>query len=422
MSDGFDSVRAHLGAARARGEEGGAAARTGRDTRLLYGADPNGPLGGLNSFYLLVDEPEVYGLPRDPKMPSRNNVKRSLLSTFGAIVMAFVGALTLAREPDARGREDFERGGVIVQTNLPSTFFTAPPDFGWAIILYFFIGGIGGGALMLAGLLRLFGRTEDRAYIQIASAMALASAVISGLLLIVDLSSPLRFWHMVVQNHTLQPMFKWWSPMSVGVWILIAFSGFAFLATLQSFVEEPWFPKTVARIAHAVTRPALVTVSAIGGIISGLGLAGYTGILLAATNRPLWSDSSWLGVLFLFSAMSTSMAALLLLSRWRRVTESPTREWLARFDNITLVFELLALAGFLVSLGDASTALFNAWGVLLVLGVVVVGILVPFFIQRRPSHGVVLPAVLVLVGGFLLRTVILLSSEQIHVVGTQVIR
>src|SRR2546427_11362854 len=28
----------------------------------LYGADPNGALGGLNSFYLLVDQPEEYGL------------------------------------------------------------------------------------------------------------------------------------------------------------------------------------------------------------------------------------------------------------------------------------------------------------------------------------------------------------------------
>jgi formate-dependent nitrite reductase membrane component NrfD len=34
----------------------------------------------------------------------------------------------------------------------------------------------------------------------------------------------------------------------------------------------------------------------------------------------------------------------------------------------------------------------------------------------------VLPAALVLVGGFLLRVVVLLSSEQIHVLGTQVIR
>jgi formate dehydrogenase iron-sulfur subunit len=67
----------------------------GETRAYLYGADPNGPLGGLNSFYLLVDEPEVYGLPREPKMPSRNLVKSSVLSTFGALVMAAVGALTL---------------------------------------------------------------------------------------------------------------------------------------------------------------------------------------------------------------------------------------------------------------------------------------------------------------------------------------
>jgi formate dehydrogenase iron-sulfur subunit len=67
----------------------------GESRAHLYGADPEGPLGGLNSFFLLVDEPEVYGLPRDPKMPTRNLVRGSLLSTFGAIVMAFVGALTL---------------------------------------------------------------------------------------------------------------------------------------------------------------------------------------------------------------------------------------------------------------------------------------------------------------------------------------
>jgi protein NrfD len=311
---------------------------------------------------------------------------------------------------------------VSVQTNLPSTFFTAPPNFGWTIILYFFVGGIGGGALMLAGLLRLFGRTEDRAYIQIASVLALASSVISGILLIVDLTAPLRFWHMVIQNHTFRPMFKWWSPMSDGVWILLVFSAFAFGAALQAFVHEPWFPSRIARVTRIVTRPAFVIAGAIGGIVSGIGLAGYTGILIAATNRPIWSDSSWLGILFLFSAVSTSMAALLLLAHWRRSGNTPTQEWLARFDNAVLVLELFAIACFLASLGNAAQALYNAWGVLLVVGVVVAGIIVPFFLQRRPSHSVVLPAVLVLVGGFLLRTVILLSSEQIHVVGTQVVR
>jgi formate dehydrogenase iron-sulfur subunit len=58
----------------------------------LYGADPSGPLGGLNSFYLLVDEPEVYGLPRRPQLPTRNLAKSS---TFSAASAAVLGVLAL---------------------------------------------------------------------------------------------------------------------------------------------------------------------------------------------------------------------------------------------------------------------------------------------------------------------------------------
>jgi formate dehydrogenase iron-sulfur subunit len=67
----------------------------GETRAQLYGADRNGPLGGLNAFFLLVDEPEAYGLPREPKMPTRNLVKSSMLSTVGAVVMTAIGALTL---------------------------------------------------------------------------------------------------------------------------------------------------------------------------------------------------------------------------------------------------------------------------------------------------------------------------------------
>jgi formate dehydrogenase iron-sulfur subunit len=67
----------------------------GESRAQLYGADRNGPLGGLNAFFLLVDEPEAYGLPREPKMPTRNLVKSSMLSSLGAVVMTAVGALTL---------------------------------------------------------------------------------------------------------------------------------------------------------------------------------------------------------------------------------------------------------------------------------------------------------------------------------------
>jgi protein NrfD len=306
-----------------------------------------------------------------------------------------------------------------VQTDLPDTFFTAPPGFGWLIILYFFIGGIAAGALLLAGLLRLFGTEADRPYIRIASFVALVGAVISGLLLIVDLSAPLRFWHMVIQNNTGRLMLKWWSPMSVGVWILLLFGFFSLVAVLESLAMDD---RPRLRGLRFLARAPFDAIGAIGGIVFGLALAGYTGVLLAVTNRPLWADSSWLGIVFLFSAVSTAMATLLLLAHWRRVDSPVTSDWLSRFDNVTLVLEFLAIVCFLISLGGAVRALLNAWGVVLVLGVMIVGIVLPLVMQRRPSHSVVLPAVLVLAGGLMLRMVIMLSSEQIHVSGVQVFR
>ena len=67
----------------------------GESKAQLYGADRSGPLGGLNAFFLLVDEPEAYGLPRNPQMPTRNLAKSSMLSSLGAVVMTAIGALTL---------------------------------------------------------------------------------------------------------------------------------------------------------------------------------------------------------------------------------------------------------------------------------------------------------------------------------------
>jgi formate dehydrogenase iron-sulfur subunit len=65
----------------------------GKDDAYLYGDE--GILGGLNSFYLLVDKPEVYGLPAAPKLPSRSLWKSSLFSALGAAVVGIMGLLSL---------------------------------------------------------------------------------------------------------------------------------------------------------------------------------------------------------------------------------------------------------------------------------------------------------------------------------------
>ena len=60
-------------------------------------------LGGLNSFYLLVDRPEVYGLPPDPKMPSRNLVSGSVYTVLGAILVGLAGLFSFRERSSTAG-------------------------------------------------------------------------------------------------------------------------------------------------------------------------------------------------------------------------------------------------------------------------------------------------------------------------------
>ena len=66
----------------------------GEKRAYLYGADDK-VLGGLNSFYLLVDAPEVYGLPRNPQLPTRRLFPSTIFSTLGAFVLGLFGLLSL---------------------------------------------------------------------------------------------------------------------------------------------------------------------------------------------------------------------------------------------------------------------------------------------------------------------------------------
>ena len=307
-----------------------------------------------------------------------------------------------------------------LQFPLSDTFFTSPPHFRWWIILYFFVGGISGGALLVASLLRLFGAPEDRHFIRLGVYISFVGCVVSGVLLIVDLGVPLRFWHMLVQNNTGRPMFKWWSPMSVGAWGLLVFGFFSFLATLRALREDGRFSWSALRFIDGVP---ISVFGAVGGIVGGLFLAGYTGVLLSVTNRPIWADSTWLGLLFLLSGISTSVAALLLVAHAQGVRIASTEERLRRFDRIALILELIVIVLFVISLGAVARAFLNAWGVLLVLGVIGVGILKPLTMGRDvASHNVATASVLVLFGGFVLRVVVLLGSDQVHVAGAQVFR
>jgi protein NrfD len=308
---------------------------------------------------------------------------------------------------------------------MSDTFFTAAPHWTWWIIFYFFIGGIAGTAFLLASLLQLTGRPADRPTARLGYYIAFLGAVISGFLLTVDLDRPLRFWHMLVESNTGQPMFKSWVPMSVGSWGLLLFGLFSFLAALASLSEERERPRWLqSGPVRFLRRRGPSIVIAVLGSIFGLFLAGYTGVLVAVTNRPVWADSPLVGLLFLVSGASTGAAALILLGIRQRAASSVALGWLSWFDQRVLILELVVLAAFLISLGSVARVFLSIWGVLLLVGVVGIGILWPLVMERRQgAHGtreLVRAASLVLLGGFLLRVVVLLSSESVYVLGSGV--
>jgi formate dehydrogenase iron-sulfur subunit len=65
----------------------------GVEEARLYGVDDTILEGGLNSFFLLLDAPEVYNLPENPPRPSNNVVPASFWSIVAAMLLGLFGVL-----------------------------------------------------------------------------------------------------------------------------------------------------------------------------------------------------------------------------------------------------------------------------------------------------------------------------------------
>ena len=103
----------------------------GEERAYLYGADPEGPLGGLNAFYLLVDEPAVYGLPDEPKLPSARLWLTSAFTGLGALVVGVLGMIGLRKSRMDELADDERRSDTPDQP--PPTHGVGPdtpPDAG----------------------------------------------------------------------------------------------------------------------------------------------------------------------------------------------------------------------------------------------------------------------------------------------------
>src|SRR6266850_8589969 len=149
-----------------------------------------------------------------------------------------------------------------------------PPVWTWEVPLYFFLGGIAGLSACIGFAAQLLHGTPE--LIRLCLWVGFLGAAICPVLLIADLGRPLRFLNML-------RVFKLQSAMSMGAWILVAFSSCVFLAVLC-------FELYLRGFTHPLLI-ALLWLAEAAAAVTGLLLAGYTGVLIGATAVPVWSEN-----------------------------------------------------------------------------------------------------------------------------------
>ena len=287
------------------------------------------------------------------------------------------------------------------------------------IPLYLFLGGLVAGLLVLPAL-DAWRRPDAPRSRALALLPWLAPVLLSLGMLFLWLDLENR-WNVLRFYFVLRPA----SPMSWGAWILLLIYPAAVLFALAELpadlvaklaARSRWLGRLPSLVAWArARRGPLALLSAVSGVALGI----YTGVLLGALGaRPLWS-SAVLGPLFLVSGLSTGAAFMLLY----RLAEGE-RRLLGRADMLLILVELALIGLWLIGLLSGSAASREAAG--LVLGgpytaafwlmVVTVGLLAPLAAEWLEHHHGLVPgraaALLVLIGGFALRWIIVAAGQH----------
>ena len=289
----------------------------------------------------------------------------------------------------------------------------------WEVAMYLFLGGLTAGVMVFAALMTVMHRDEEAPFASRRLALFAPLVLSAGMTtLFLDLEHKLFVYRFYMSFQIL-------SPMSWGAWILIVIYPISIMQILSTFRSGYGFFATfVDRIAmgralldwceryrYAIAMTAIPLAVALGI---------YTGILLSAFGaRPFW-NSGVLGPLFLVSGMSTAAALVALVAR-----EHSERELFTRIDVALIVVEIALVALFLINLatgtGQQIEALQSVLGgsYTLVFWVLFVGIglLVPLLLEMLEISGVsrklaMLAPVLVLLGGYALRQIMLDAGQE----------
>lgn len=213
------------------------------------------------------------------------------------------------------------------------TYFDQPvlkrPHWGWNVVTYLFLGGIMGGSAIVAALAHGKPSPSERRLATNAKLTSLVLAAACPLVLISHLGRPERFLNMM-------RIVKFKSPMSLGVWGLVFFSGVAGASVLEDLVDNGRLPRWMRLL---VPPGAHVLQAVFGGFIGG-----YTGVLISATAIPLWAKGK--RHIPAFSVASGIAGACALQSLLLRSGDDTAAHKLEKLELAAASVELLLLLDF----------------------------------------------------------------------------
>ena len=291
---------------------------------------------------------------------------------------------------------------------------TFEPVWNSLIAWYLFLAGMGGGAFITSAFLH-WRHPHAVTMRKIGHVIAPVAVAIGLVLLMFDaeggLHNPLRF-ALLLHN-----------PFSVMTWGVVFLAGFMVVSVVVLALDV--LKKGVPRWLELV------------GAAFGLCVGMYTGALLGVVKTfPLW-NTALLPVLFLVSAMSAGAASVLLTAIFKHPEEFNRAGVLKKFHFCLPIIEFVLVAALLFVTMYNSTAGFESvwslvagkWAPLFWVGLVAVGLVLPTvlecrllffsskeFEESRTAHYISAASdAAVLVGGFLLRFLIVMAALPITV-------
>lgn len=313
--------------------------------------------------------------------------------------------------------------------------------WGWQPALYLFLGGLGAGTFLIAAILLLKGGAKYRRLVSAASFAAFACVAVGLLLLLAELIKPMQGL-LVWQSFS---HFTSW--MTYGAWIAM---GAMLCFAVTGVLCAPWFGKAKAAKADGGSAadapvPGAAKVFAIIGALFSLALAFYTGMLLMCAEGVAFWHTGLLPALFTISAIDTGIALveLIALGMEKRCPLSANAETALRTGVICLVALEAVVLGIFLASALTGTGSFGSYAATAAASaaVVVGGSMASWFWAGVVACGLACPLVMALallrkhganpacaafgpvcalIGGCILRFVVLFAGIHVDLVGAAV--